>query len=51
MRRNFWYLTITTVIIVGTFAATLLGGNKPNLGLDLQGGISLVLAPVGELKS
>ncbi len=51
MRRNFWYLTITMVLIVGTFVATLIGGNRPVLGLDLQGGISVVLAPVGEVKS
>ena len=51
MRRNFWYVTITAVLIVGTFVATLLSGNRPILGLDLQGGISVVLAPVGEVKN
>ena len=48
MRRNFWYLTITLVLIVGAFVATLLSDNRPMLGLDLQGGISVVLAPVGD---
>jgi preprotein translocase subunit SecD len=51
MRRNFWFLTITLVLIIGSFVATLLWGNKPVLGLDLQGGISVVLAPVGNVKN
>ena len=51
MRRNFWYLTITLVVIIGSFVATLLWGNRPVLGLDLQGGISVVLAPVGNVKN
>jgi preprotein translocase subunit SecD len=51
MRRNFWFLTVTMVLVVGTFLATLISGNAPVLGLDLQGGISVVLAPVGEVKS
>ena len=51
MRRNFWYLTVTLVLIVGTFVATLLSDNRPVLGLDLQGGISVVLAPVGDVKN
>ncbi len=51
MRRNFWYITITIVVIFGTFAATILTGNSPVLGLDLQGGIEVRLAPVGEVPS
>jgi preprotein translocase subunit SecD len=51
MRRNFWFLTVTLVLVVGTFLATLMSGNSPVLGLDLQGGISVVLAPVGEVKN
>lgn len=51
MRRNFWYLMVTLVIIVGTFVGTLFSGNRPVLGLDLQGGISVVLAPVGEVRN
>jgi preprotein translocase subunit SecD len=51
MRRNFWYLIITLVLIIGAFVATLFSGNRPVLGLDLQGGISVVLAPVGDVKS
>ncbi len=51
MRRNFWYLTITVVLIVGAFVATLVSDNRPILGLDLQGGISVVLAPVGKVRN
>ena len=51
MRRSFWYLTITVVLIVGTFALTLIGGSSPVLGLDLQGGIEVRLEPVGKARS
>lgn len=51
MRRNVWYLVVTLVIILGSFVGTLLSSNRPILGLDLQGGISVVLAPVGQVKS
>ena len=51
MRRNFWFLVVTVVLIVGAFVATLLSDNRPILGLDLQGGISVVLAPVGKVRS
>jgi preprotein translocase subunit SecD len=39
-------LIATVAIIVGTFAWTLVSGDRPSLGLDLQGGISIVLFPV-----
>ena len=39
-------LIVTVVVIVGTFIATLLSDSRPVLGLDLQGGISIVLFPV-----
>src|SRR3954453_904959 len=39
-------LTLTVVVIVGWFTATILSDNRPALGLDLQGGLSVVLAPV-----
>ena len=51
MRRNVWYLVVSVVLIVGTFVATLAAGNTPILGLDLQGGFSVVLSPVGKFKS
>ena len=43
-RRNL-SLIVITVIAVGALAATILAGNKPQLGLDLQGGASVVLQP------
>jgi preprotein translocase subunit SecD len=51
VRRNLWYLIITVVLIVGTFTATLISGNSPVLGLDLQGGIEVRLQPVGKARS
>ncbi len=50
MRRNFWYLIATVVLIVGTFLATVVGGSSPVLGLDLQGGIEVRLQPVGKSR-
>ncbi len=46
MRRQLWLLIVTVVLVVAAFAATLLGSSRPQLGLDLQGGISVVLFPV-----
>lgn len=48
MRRQAWYLVATLVIVIGTFLATVLSSATPVLGLDLQGGISVVLAPAGK---
>ncbi len=47
MRRLKIYLTGTIVVVVLALGATLLSGNEPILGLDLQGGVSVVLQPVG----
>lgn len=44
-------LIAVVVIVVGLFIITLGVGNKPNLGLDLQGGVSVVLKPVVKGKS
>ena len=46
MRRKVILLLVTVVLIVGCFVATILGSSRPVLGLDLQGGTSIVLAPV-----
>jgi preprotein translocase subunit SecD len=51
VRRNVIFLVVTVVLVVGTFLATLAGGHAPVLGLDLQGGVSVVLSPVGNYKS
>ena len=46
MRRRVILLIITVVAIAGTFIATVASSSRPVLGLDLQGGISIVLFPV-----
>jgi preprotein translocase subunit SecD len=46
VKRHVIMLSTTVILIVGTFVATLLSDNRPVLGLDLQGGISIVLYPV-----
>jgi preprotein translocase subunit SecD len=51
VRRNVVFLVITLVLVGGTFLATLASGNSPVLGLDLQGGVSVVLSPVGKYKA
>jgi preprotein translocase subunit SecD len=43
-RRTF-SLVVMLIIAFGSLAATVLAGNKPQLGLDLQGGASVVLQP------
>jgi preprotein translocase subunit SecD len=50
VRRNITFLIVTLVVVLGTFLATLASGNTPVLGLDLQGGVSVVLSPVGKYK-
>ncbi|HET9727808.1 MAG TPA: protein translocase subunit SecD [Acidimicrobiia bacterium] len=46
MRRHITMLVITVGLIVIAFVATLIGNSRPVLGLDLQGGVSIVLFPV-----
>ena len=46
IRRYVIMLSLTLGVIAGTFAWTLAGEDRPVLGLDLQGGISIVLFPV-----
>jgi preprotein translocase subunit SecD len=46
VRRRVILLIVTVVAIVGMFTATLVSSSRPVLGLDLQGGISIVLFPV-----
>lgn len=50
VRRNVTYLIITLVLVFGAFLVTVSGGHSPVLGLDLQGGTSVVLSPVGKFK-
>ncbi|MCU1466559.1 MAG: protein-export rane protein SecD/SecF family, partial [Actinomycetia bacterium] len=46
MRRKVILLVVTVFVILGCFFATIFGSSRPVLGLDLQGGTSIVLAPV-----
>lgn len=52
MRRGLWLpLVIIVLIAVGSLAATLVSGNSPRLGLDLQGGLSVVLQPTEDVSN
>jgi preprotein translocase subunit SecD len=51
IRRMQGYLIGTILVVVLAVGATMASGNSPVLGLDLQGGISVVLAPVGKFKA
>ncbi len=52
MRRSLiWCLIGTIVVIVIAFGATVLSGHTPLLGLDLKGGVSVVLQPQGTANS
>src|SRR4051794_22515397 len=49
MRRSLILsLVIYVVVSFGALAATIAAGNTPHLGLDLQGGASVVLQPKGK---
>jgi preprotein translocase subunit SecD len=48
VRRLVISLVGVVVIVFGLFAANLVAGNVPSLGLDLQGGASITLQPEGE---
>src|SRR5258707_639087 len=51
MRRLQTYLVAMIILVIAAVGATILSGNAPVLGLDLQGGISVTYAPVGRFKS
>jgi preprotein translocase subunit SecD len=49
MRRKIWFpLVFIVLVAVGGLGATLISGNSPELGLDLQGGVSVVLEPTSD---
>ena len=50
MRRRAVPLIVIVVLALGALAATLAAGNSPELGLDLQGGTSVVLQPKEEVS-
>lgn len=46
MRRRLWITLIgTIVVVIAGFVGNVATGNSPVLGLDLQGGVSVILAP------
>jgi preprotein translocase subunit SecD len=46
MKRRLWITLIGTVVaVIAALGANLATGNQPILGLDLQGGVSVILAP------
>jgi len=47
-RKLLWSLIAIAVLAFGGLTATLIANNKPALGLDLQGGISVTQQPVGQ---
>jgi preprotein translocase subunit SecD len=51
MRRLRTYLVASIIVVIAAVGATILSGNAPVLGLDLQGGISVAYTPVGRFKS
>jgi preprotein translocase subunit SecD len=52
MRRSPAYsLIVVFVLAIGALAATLISGKTPQLGLDLQGGASVVLQPRQKVPS
>jgi len=51
VRRNVFYLVASVVVVLGALAATIVAGKSPVLGLDLQGGVSVRLVPVGDPSS
>ncbi|MFO7592198.1 MAG: protein translocase subunit SecD [Acidimicrobiia bacterium] len=51
VRRMRTYLVVSVLVVASALGATVASGNEPVLGLDLQGGISVVLAPVGKFKA
>ncbi len=47
-RKSLVSLLFVVVLTGGLLAYTFISGNKPFLGLDLQGGVAVVLAPSGD---
>lgn len=50
MKRRPLFISLIGIVLlaVGLFGGNLLAGNKPSLGLDLQGGASVTMIPKGE---
>lgn len=50
-RRLVVSLVGIVLLASGTFTANLVAGNQPALGLDLQGGASVTMTPIGQVDS
>jgi len=50
-RRLWAVLVLFTVVVSGSFVANIVANNTPSLGLDLQGGASVTLTPIGEFET
>lgn len=50
-RRQIISLTLLVVVVLTGLVANIVAGNKPALGLDLQGGASVTLQPDGEFDA
>jgi len=51
MRRKTWLpLVFIVLVAIGGLVGTLIAGNSPELGLDLQGGVSVVLEPTSDVN-
>lgn len=51
LRRSWTMLIVSSLLVVGLFVTTIISGYRPQLGLDLQGGISVRLGAVGKFNS
>lgn len=49
-RRLWAVLLFFTIVVTGAFTANIVADNTPSLGLDLQGGASVTLTPMGEFE-
>ncbi len=47
-RRNVWLVVITALLVIGSVALFMPPSEKINQGLDIQGGLSVVLSAKGE---
>jgi len=50
-RRLLFSLIGIVVVSMAALSANLIAGNSPTLGLDLQGGVSVTLEPIGDYDS
>src|SRR4026209_1435861 len=51
-KKQLWYSLIGILVVAfGGLFLTLVSGDKPSLGLDLQGGISITQKPVGAFNT